>query len=426
MYLQVQGSELWLRGKPVRLRGVGLGGWLNLEHFMLGIPGTETEIRAAIEAVYGPQAAARFWDAYFAVYTAESDLRFVRDLGMNSLRIPLNFKHFESGNGDFSTSTAVRELDRVLSIAERLELLVIFDLHSVPGGQNPDWHCDNATGNSNFWKNPDHRTRVARLWEQLASRYRDNTTVAGYDLINEPCYFDDNLNAVLVDFYATCIAAIRKIDPHHVIFVEGNTYARDFSMFERNLDDQVAYSFHYYPFLQIPNDLGSATLTTRLKQSLAADVSLDHLRNHLKRPLWCGETGHPQHLPQSVSALDHFLLILENLGISWAAWPLKDARAMGLLSPREQSPWMQFIKRAAGDFKFWDLFTQDSVAAAKTESRRELFYERLASVTSDANARFKERLATIPFDVPFSALSSFAFAQCEQQSDLTATLKCIA
>jgi aryl-phospho-beta-D-glucosidase BglC (GH1 family) len=140
--------------------------------------------------------------------------------------------------------------------------------HSAPGGQNPDWHCDNATGNSNLWRNPDHRSKVIRLWEQLASRCRDNTTVAGYDLVNEPCYFDHALNAVLFDFYATCMAAIRRIDPSHIIFVEGNTYARDFSMFERNLDDQVAYSFHYYPFLQIPNDLGRATTILRGMASL--------------------------------------------------------------------------------------------------------------------------------------------------------------
>jgi hypothetical protein len=123
-------------------------------------------------------------------------------------------------------------------------------------------------------------------------------------------------------------------------------------MFERNLDDQVAYSFHYYPFLQIPNDLGSTTVATRLRKSLFADVSLDHLRTNLTRPIWCGETGHPQHLSQSASAFDHFLRLLEGLDISWALWPLKDARAMGLLSPRKQSPWMQFVSRAAGDFNF--------------------------------------------------------------------------
>jgi hypothetical protein len=47
----------------------------------------------------------------------------------------------------------------------------------------------------------------------------------------------------------------------------------------------------------------------------------------------------------------------------------------------------------------------------------------LAGVTSDANGRFRERLEKIPFDVPFSALSSFAFGECEQQSELTAILK---
>jgi endoglucanase len=423
MYLQVQGSEFSFKGKPISLRGVGLGGWLNLEHFMIGIPGTETEIRSAIEQVYGSAAATQFWDVFFETYTAEADLRFVRELGLNSLRIPINFRRFATASGDFASSIAVRELDRVVAIAERLGLLVIFDLHSAPGGQNPDWHCDNATGKSEFWTNPDHRQKVTECWEQLATRYRDNTTVAGYDLINEPCYFDDALNAVLVDFYATCIVAIRRIDPHHVIFVEGNTYGRDFSMFERNLDDQVAYSFHYYPFLQIPNDLGSSNLPTRLQASLFGDVSLDHLRRTLKRPIWCGETGHPQHLLGSAPALETFLRLLEDLCIGWATWPLKDARAMGLLSPREQSPWMQFVRRTTVNWNFWDSLTEDSVAAANKESRRELFYERLAGATSEANARFKEQLRSIPFDVPCSALRSFAFDECEQQPELTAILR---
>jgi endoglucanase len=423
MYLQVQGSEFSYRGKPISLRGVGLGGWLNIEHFMLGIPGTETEIRSAIEEVYGQAAAEHFWNVFFESYTSEADLRFVRELGLNTLRIPINIRHSATASGNFSTSVAVRELDRVVAMAEHWGLLVVFDLHSAPGGQNPDWHCDNATGKSGFWTNSDCRHQVIEFWEQLATRYRDNTTVAGYDLINEPCFFDGALNTVLVDFYATCIRAIRRIDPHHVIFVEGNTYGRDFSMFERNLDDQVAYSFHYYPFLQIPNDLGSPNLVARLEQSLFGDVSLEHLRRTLKRPIWCGETGHPQHLRASVSALETFLRLLGDLGIGWALWPLKDARAMGILSPSEQSPWMQFVRRTTNGWNFWDSLTEDSVASANRESRREAFYERLASATSEANARFKENLRGIPFDVPFSALRSFGFGECERQSEMTALVR---
>ena len=35
------------------------------------------------------------------------------------------------------------KLDRVVKLCQKYELFVILDLHSVPGGQNTDWHSDN-------------------------------------------------------------------------------------------------------------------------------------------------------------------------------------------------------------------------------------------------------------------------------------------
>ena len=414
MYLEVSGRNFMFAGKPIRLRGVGLGGWLNLEHFMLGIPGTETEIRDAVASVYGDTLASQFWKTFLDVYAAEADLRYVRDLGLNSVRIPVNIKLLEASDGVFRSAPAIERLDRLISIAERLGLFVILDLHSAPGGQNPDWHCDNATGDYGFWREPVHRAKAIAVWEQLATHYRDSPTVAAYDLINEPCFFEDIPSSVLVDFHAECIAAIRRIDPHHVIFIEGNTYSRDFTMFDRNLDDQVAYSFHYYPFLQIPGALESSTVAAPLGESLYRDVSLTHLMEGLQRPIWCGETGFARHVAGSVPALESFLQIMEGLGISWALWPLKDARAMGLLSPRAQSPWMKLVAEATDHWSFWDTFSQDSIMAAGEGRDRLLFYRRMAEATSNANALFRERLTRIPFERIDEALESFAFAQCDQ------------
>ena len=417
-YLQAREQQFFLGDRPVRLRGVGLGNWLNLEHFMLGIPGTESEIRASLEIVYGQDAAERFWDRYFQIYTADADLRFLSESGFNSVRVPVNYKLLEAADGDVAAGRAVREIERLVAAAERLGLLVIIDLHSAPGGQNPDWHCDNAHGTADFWTEEHHRIRVIELWEKLGRHFRDCTTIGGYDLINEPCFFDEASSTTLVDFYSACIGALRAVDPHHVIFIEGNTYARDFTMFERNLDDQVAYSFHYYPFLQLAQELEHLDVAGRLREHLFGDTSLTHLFENLKRPIWCGETGHPWHLAASASVLAEFMELLEALGISWALWPLKDARAMGLLAPSEHSPWMRLVRQATDDWCFWDLFAQDSIAAVEQGGDRHAFYRRLAELTSAANARFRERLAAIPFHTLYSALDSFAFEACEVQQTL--------
>ena len=47
--LRVDGDRLVRRdGKPVVLRGVGLGGWMNMENFINGYPGSEHGVRAEI------------------------------------------------------------------------------------------------------------------------------------------------------------------------------------------------------------------------------------------------------------------------------------------------------------------------------------------------------------------------------------------
>lgn len=64
---------------------------------------------------------------------------------------------------------------------------MILDLHSLPGGQNPDWHSDNPSNWAGFWEERDYQDRVVWLWEQVAGRYKDNEWVAGYNPVNEPC-----------------------------------------------------------------------------------------------------------------------------------------------------------------------------------------------------------------------------------------------
>ena len=67
----VDGSSI-----PVLLRGLGLGGWLVPEGYMLNIPGfgSPTEIENKIEALLGTELANEFWDLYHDKYVAKADI----------------------------------------------------------------------------------------------------------------------------------------------------------------------------------------------------------------------------------------------------------------------------------------------------------------------------------------------------------------
>jgi hypothetical protein len=72
--------------------------------------------------------------------------------------------------------------------------------------------------------------------------------VAGYNPINEPA---DPSHTALQAFYSRVEKAIREVDPHHILFLDGNTYAADFSAFKDILPNCV-YAIHDYASMGFP------------------------------------------------------------------------------------------------------------------------------------------------------------------------------
>jgi hypothetical protein len=99
------------------------------------------------------------------------------------------------------------------------------------------------------WVHKDFQDRTVAIWEHLARHYRDNTWVAGYNPLNEPT---DEEQTRLPKFYERVGKAIRAIDPHHILFLDGNTFGMDFSAFGDPLPNAV-YTCHDYSNYGFPN-----------------------------------------------------------------------------------------------------------------------------------------------------------------------------
>jgi aryl-phospho-beta-D-glucosidase BglC (GH1 family) len=117
----------------LQLRGINLGNWLVPEGYMFGLdggPASPREIETFFSELIGPAEAAQFWQAYREAYITEEDIHFLRQTGMNSIRIPLDYKFFIPGNDE-----GFALLDRVAGWAEKYHMYVVLDLHCAPGGQ---------------------------------------------------------------------------------------------------------------------------------------------------------------------------------------------------------------------------------------------------------------------------------------------------
>ena len=144
-----------------------------------------------------------------------------------------------------------KHLDRVIDLCSKYGIYTILDMHTAPGGQNGDWHSDAGTHIPNFWNHKDFQDRSVWLWGELAKHYAGNTWIAGYNPLNEPT---DPYGKRVVDFYDAVYAKIRSIDPHHALFLDGNTFASDFTYFgdAGKRWENTAYAIHDYTLFGFP------------------------------------------------------------------------------------------------------------------------------------------------------------------------------
>jgi hypothetical protein len=117
-FLTVRGNQIVKQdGQRVALRGFGLGGWMNMENFITGYPANEQAQREALLAVLGQEKYDIFFDRFLEYFFGADDARFIQSLGLNLLRLPVNYRHFEDDMAPAAHAagrTAGRGVRRVL------------------------------------------------------------------------------------------------------------------------------------------------------------------------------------------------------------------------------------------------------------------------------------------------------------------------
>ena len=376
-FLRVSGSHIVdAGGKKIRLRGTCPGGWMNMEDFINGHPGAEHTLRAQMAETLGPAKAQFFFDRLLDYFFNEDDLIFLKKAGATGVMIPLNYRHFEDDAAPFKYKEAgFARLDQILSHCEKHGLYVILDLHSAQGWQNVHWHSDNASRISLFWEVPYYQDRFVALWQEFARRYKNRPVVAGYDVLNEPCsnnsYGDYPWNIYanykpnyerINSLYRRLVTEIRKIDSRHIIFLEGDNYAKQFSGLDKPFDDNLVYSSHNYTVPgfgpgQYPGEIhprsASASgpeLWDRAKQERSfLDAEGTKFTQQHGVPLWVGEfgsvfNGPPEENADRLRALDDQIGIFARHEAHWTTWNYKDVGVMGMLTLDPASPYMERIR----------------------------------------------------------------------------------
>ncbi|KAG5336911.1 Endo-1,4-beta-xylanase 5 [Termitomyces sp. Mn162] len=357
-FLKVVGTKITdEQGNEVVLRGAGLGGWMNMENFISGYPGCEHQIREALAEAIGEEKSEFLFDKFLEYFFTDADAQFYKSLGLNCIRLPFNYHHFEDDmNPRVLKESGFKHLDRVINICAAHGIYTILDLHTAPGGQNTDWHSDHGSHIANFWNHKDFLDRAVWLWEQLASHYRGNPWIAGYNPLNEPT---DPKHTRVIAFYNRVHKAIRVVDPDHIIFFDGNTFASDFSHFGDAHKEwaNTAYSIHDYSSYGFPaaGELYSSTdqQRRRLKRSYEKKREWMDQRGLC---VWNGEWGpvyaRRQYEGKATDSINEsrYQVLKDQLDIynkdrlSWSIWLYKDIGFQGMVYVSTETPYMTLFK----------------------------------------------------------------------------------
>jgi len=243
-------------GQRVILRGCNLGNWLLNELWMMevrhdGYPKDQWQLEELLQQRFGVGEKDRLMDLFRENWIQPRDFEIIKSWRFNVVRLPFYYGLLEDdAKPGQLRPDAFKWLDRAVDMAGRAGVYVILDMHGAPGGQSTD-QCTGHSGQNKLWLEQNQK-RAQFLWRKIAERYKDSTTVAAYDLLNEPYgnYGNDPPDSAIVATMNQLVRTIREVDQKHLIFCAGSI--RGIAMYGPPASrgwENVGYTEHFYPGL---------------------------------------------------------------------------------------------------------------------------------------------------------------------------------
>jgi endoglucanase len=307
-------------GTIVQLKGLNLGGWFIMEKWMApldsgSLPDTYSAIQE-LDSRFGVATEQSLITSYQQDWITTTDLDNIKNGGFNVVRVPVwwgQFYPLKNVSNSGWRSDAFTELDWLVSNAASRGIYVIIDMHGVVGGQSTS--DDTGRENQNaYWGSASDQANTAFMWSQIASHYKGNPAVAGYDLLNEPDGAPSNI--AVWTAYNSLYTTVRAADPGHLIIIEGTWGNWDWSMLPPPSQygwTNIAYEMHLYDW----ND--SAAQIEAGSTGAVADFN-----NHAS---WNvpGYMGEFNDFGTGAATWDFSLNAYDKAGMSWSPWAYKAA-----------------------------------------------------------------------------------------------------
>ncbi|MDD2995622.1 MAG: carbohydrate-binding protein [Paludibacter sp.] len=340
-YVRASGKQIVDKNRAnLILRSIGTGNWMLQEGYMMqtsGVAGTQHEFKKKLTDLIGTEKTNQFYTSWLDAHFRKIDVDSMARWGFNCVRPALHYNLFTlaiedepvQGENTWLESGFVR-LDSLMAWCAANKMYVILDMHGAPGGQGKDAAIsDYDATKPSLWESEANKAKLVALWRKIAERYANNPWIAGYDLINETNWtFPEGNNSQLRSLYGRLTTAIREVDKNHMLVIEGNWFANDFSGLTPAWDNNMCYSFHKY---------------WTVNNTASIQWVLD-LRNNTNCPIWLGESGE-----NSNRWFTDCIELMEKNNIGWSFWPVKKSGINNILKVTTNSDYSNLINYWKGN-----------------------------------------------------------------------------
>ncbi len=259
-------------GDAIGLYGTNLGGWLVQESWLVPTDIGETygQIDMMLELAnrFGEDGMNELLDVYEDNWVTELDFKRIKDLGLNCVRIPFTYMNLTNPIkkvGDAYVRTPYAELavdegkfarlDWAIEMCKKYSLYAILDMHGAVGSQSGNDHTGDIAypDGGRLWGEDEIgeicRAKTKEIWVAVANRYKNNPTVAVYDLMNEPG-IKKNGNQTTTsrthEYFDELYKAIREVDNNHIICMEACWNFGNLPNPSKYGWENVIYQYHQY------------------------------------------------------------------------------------------------------------------------------------------------------------------------------------
>jgi len=244
-------------------------------------------------------------------------MAFCKNSGLNTVRLCIYTRFFNNkADRPINVDEHIRSfIDPVVQAARKQGIYLILDGHEYLSAEI-DEKTAREKQKARLW-NEDEIQQWLNAWRTLATHYRDEPYVLGYEIMNEPHDIPpEDARRILT----RGLKAIREVDQRHIVFVSTHDWSHSRAM-EATWGDvastvdapqnNVAFTFHEYPLDDEPLKVMSQVVSFREKH---------------KVPVICTEFGATQ-WNKSETVCRKFqagmLAMFAKEDIGWMVWALK-------------------------------------------------------------------------------------------------------